>query len=164
MAAAAATVAWGAASCTPEPMAPVGVSPPRPVERAPRAEVDAAASLTPPDVAGESMEPITAPFMSSGHGERFDVAMWANAEARAAIQAGGPWIEGAVLAEQATSREAAGPAPAGWLVMRKNESGWVFSAVGPAGEAASETGIEACRTCHGGAPDGVFRWGDAGGP
>jgi hypothetical protein len=97
-------------------------------------------------------------FVSSGHGDRYEVTVWGNPAAVAGLDAGTPWPEGAVLAEQATSREGRGDAPAGWLVMRRTASGWSFTAVGPSGETATDAGVEACGACHRDAPDGVFRW------
>jgi hypothetical protein len=105
------------------------------------------------------MDPVSDRFVSGGHGERFDVTVWANASARANLDAGAPWPDGAAFAEQAVERDVRGDRPAGWLVMDKGGGGWRFEAVGPAGEKATDAGLAACATCHRDAPDdGVFRW------
>jgi hypothetical protein len=145
------------AACAPPPMAPVGSSPPRATEPAARSP-EAGAAPVPPSVAGQAMEPVSDRLVSEGHGERFEVTVWANATARANLDAGAPWPDGAAFAEQAVMPEARGDRPAGWLIMDKSGTEWHFAAVGPGAEATTDAGLEACATCHRQAQDGVFRW------
>jgi hypothetical protein len=139
-------------------MAAVGSSPPRAMEHEARAPDASAPAALPPWV-GQPMEAVSDRFLSEGHGEHFDVTVWANAAARDRLDAGAPYPDGAALAERATTHDARGERPAGWLVMDKNGGAWRFAAAGAEGEGASDAGLEACAGCHREADDGVFRWG-----
>ena len=143
-------------------MEAVGSSPPRAMEHDAKG-ADAAAPPAFPDWVGQPMTAVSDRFLSEGHGEHFDVTVWANTAARDRLDAGAPYPDGATLAERATTRDVRGERPAGWLVMDKKGGTWRFAAAGSSGEVATDAGIEACAACHRDADDGVFRWGEAGG-
>ena len=70
--------------------------------------------------------------------------------------------DGAMLVEEATERTAKGDAPAGMLLMEKQDGAWRFAAAGPGGDAQDASVTARCAGCHADAPrDAVFRVGPA---
>jgi hypothetical protein len=155
----AAAVAWILTACAPEPMAGVGVSPPRPVERSPAPRASSASTEWLPAALGSGMQRVGLQFLSEGHAERFDATVWANATARDHLDAGAPWPEGATFAERVTARGSpANGSDLGWLFMIRGNAGWTFGLVAPDGDDAGVAIVAACEECHREADDGVFRW------
>ena len=155
---AAAGVACGAGEA-----GPVGVSPPRAVERSARSS-DAGEDLS-SDIDGHvfhasRLSRISDRFLSQGHAERFDAIVWANDAARRTGEgdAGSDFSEGAVFVEEAIERSEGDAGVAGLLAMEKHGGTWRFSAVQPGGEVVTDARAGACVTCHREAPrDFVFR-------
>ncbi len=144
------------AGCAGEQGPPVGVSPPRAVERAARA-LDASVGrvlLLPADFRGQ-MHEVMARRTSRGHAEAFEGSVWANAVAAAAWDAATGFPEGSVLVEDAFVKGH----PQGFLWMEKTAVGWRYLALEADGSARDEdAGTQACAACHAQATrDGVFQ-------
>ncbi len=152
-----AALALGGA-CKTQSMPIVGVSAPRALEHEPAA-ADAEApepSPIPADFRAH-MTRVRDRFLSRGHGEHFDVVVWANDAARPPEDARTPLPDGAVLVEEALVHDTRGDRAAGLFVMQKQGGVWRFDAVGPDGAVASRERVSACATCHRDAKDDVFR-------
>jgi hypothetical protein len=158
---AAAAVACGAGEA-----GPVGVSPPRAVERSARSSDggdggdDLASDLDGHVFHASPLSRISDRFLSQGHAQRFDAIVWANDAARHAGDgdAGSDFSEGAVFVEEAIERSEGDAGVAGLLAMEKRAGTWRFSAVQPGGEVVTDARAGACVTCHREAPrDFVFR-------
>ena len=143
----------------------VGVSAPRAPEHAAPSDPDAAAEAPPVPVDFRSrMIRLTGRLLSRGHGEAFDAVVWANASAQPfasgfADAAAGTDVappDGAMLIEEAVTREPQGDREAGWLVMVRRSGAWKFDAVAPDGTLAGRARVVACETCHGDAKNAVF--------
>lgn len=151
-----ATVALGLPACRPGFAEPVGVSVARSPERRVATPNAAAAVTTPvPSDFRSHMTRIAGPFLSRGHGERFDVIVWANETARPIVQGQGDGADGALLIEEAIVHDVRGDQAAGLLVMQRRD-GWRFAAIDPDGTVVSDQRVTGCSTCHGEAPHSVF--------
>ena len=155
----------GALACARE-TALVGISPLRtevPPERSTDAGAEGGGLVPVREGAHARMQRVSDRFVSRGHGEHFDAVVWANDQARAALETGGDAGEGAKFVEDALfgPAGAAGAAPTDvppQLAMEKHGGAWRFTAVEADGEAVAEARLEACGECHRGAPrDSVFR-------
>jgi hypothetical protein len=150
-------------------LGPVGTSLPRGGDR-PDQERDAGESQASPVQSDfrAHMVRVSNPFLSHGHGERYDAILWAdppNADAGAdgaagigAAAAAGLHADSDTLVEDLTVRDSRGDRWAGLLVMRRQGAWWRFAAVGPDGQLAASDRTKACDTCHRDAPHGVFPW------
>jgi hypothetical protein len=148
------------AGCSGRKMAPVGFSPERAVEPAPRGQDSGAVARPVSPVAPDfrsRMAKLTGRFTSEGHAERFDAIVWANGSARRAWTAHGVVEDGGMFIEELTDRCCQGDRAGGLLVMEKDGGGWRFTVVGSAGEVVTDARVAACAACHHDAPrDGVF--------
>jgi hypothetical protein len=95
-------------------------------------------------------------FLSHGHGERFDVVVWANTPFDAGTDAGAR--EGSVLVEEVIDHDMHGDRPAGFLVMEKLGASWRFETVDPGGLVTHSERSGPCASCHAEAADGLFPW------
>ncbi len=153
-------MALAAAACGGREAAPlVGVSAPRAPEAHERtndAAVPGMAAVS-SDVRAKMMR-VSDRFQSRGHGEQFDVVVWANDAARAALDTGVDAHNGALFLEETFAPGTTEAHPDGQLSMEKRDGAWHYVAVGPDGELAGESRIAACQACHRDAPrDSVFR-------
>lgn len=101
------------------------------------------------------MTKVAGPFLSRGHGERFDAIVWSNEAARPMALGRGEGAEGALLIEQAMVHDLRGEEAAGLLVMQRR-NGWRFVAIDPDGSVVSDERVRACPLCHAEAPHSVF--------
>ncbi|HXX69806.1 MAG TPA: hypothetical protein VEK07_21680 [Polyangiaceae bacterium] len=101
------------------------------------------------------MTRIAGPFLSRGHGERFDAIVWTNDAARPMVEGRGGGADGAILVEEAIVHDIRGDEAAGLLVMQQR-GGWQFMAIEPDGTVVSDGRVAACAACHGQAPHAVF--------
>ena len=159
---AAAAVACGAGEA-----GPVGVSPPRAVERSARSSDGGADPSS--DIDGlvfhaSHLSRLSERFLSQGHAERFDAVVWANDAARqtgsgdSRADSGSDFADGAMFVEEAIDRAAADGGVAGLLTMEKRAGAWRFSAIEPDGQVLTEPRTAACAACHREAPrDFAFR-------
>lgn len=151
-----ALLALGLGACHAGLSAPVGISVPRSPERQVAAP-SAALTETPPvpDDFRLHMTRVAGPFLSRGHGERFDAIVWANETARPIMEGQGDGADGALLIEEAIVHDVRGDEAAGLLVMQRRD-GWRFAAIDPDGTVVSDQRVAGCASCHGEAPHSVF--------
>jgi hypothetical protein len=148
------------AACGAQEGAPVGVSPPRPMDHAPSGLDGGTAGADPL----AQLARVSDRFVSQGHAQRFDAIVWANDGARqgpaeaTSGDAGAEYAEGARFVEEAIERTRVDAGTAGLLSMEKRGGAWRFTIVQPDGEVVGDPQTAACATCHHDAPrDGVFR-------
>jgi hypothetical protein len=145
-------------ACGAPGLSPVGVSPPRPVERS--ADLDGGApepSPVPADFRSR-MARVSERFLSRGHGEKFDAIIWANALAQSATDPQFDLADGSIFVEEALVRDTGGDRGAGLLVMTKRGDTFRFDAVEPDGGVASRERVDACVACHRETTGSVFPW------
>jgi hypothetical protein len=150
--------AWTPA-CHGEPAPIVGVSAPRAAapER-PTTVSDAGADETSPVPADfrRHMKSMAGPFLSRGHGDRFDAVLWANPTAESHWDRTDEMPDGAMLIEEAFVRDTGDPRPAGLFVMQRTAGTWRYWAIGTYGEVAGDERVDACAECHRQARSEVF--------
>ncbi len=140
-------------SCARPSGLPVGVSPPRGMDRSAvqaRSAAPAGGALFPADFR-HSLSAVTLRKLSRGHAERFDAIVWANDVARVAWDGSGAMPDGALLLEEAIAppeRASERDKLLGLLVMRKDAGQWHYVAVGPDGGVAEESRTSRCAACH----------------
>jgi hypothetical protein len=147
------------AACHDEPAPIVGVSPPRAAGPERRATVsDAGADETSPVPADfrRRMKSMAGPFLSRGHGDRFDAVLWANPTAESHWDRTDEMPDGAMLIEDAFVRDTGDPRPAGLFVMQRTAGAWRYWAIGVSGEIADDERVDACAECHRQARSEVF--------
>ena len=137
----------------------IGVSAPR-NEREPPAPVDASTSGTAIAASGPrpGMQRVGDRFVSHGHGDAFDAILWANDQARAALEAGVDARDGAMFVEDAVRATPRGEEPEGELAMEKHHGEWQFFVLEADADAATAANPVSCAGCHRDSPhDFVFR-------
>lgn len=97
-------------------------------------------------------------FVSHGHGDAFDAVLWANDEARDALEAGVDARDGAMFVEDAVRASPRGDRSGGELAMEKRRGEWRFFVLEADADAATTAAATSCAGCHRDAPrDFVFR-------
>jgi hypothetical protein len=88
-------------------------------------------------------------FLSHGHGDAFDVVVWANEEGRAALLAGTDAPDGAMFVEETLGgAPRGGDAVQGRLGMEKRAGGWRYFVMPDGADASDVAPSSTCAACH----------------
>jgi hypothetical protein len=97
-------------------------------------------------------------FVSHGHGDAFEVIVWANEEGRVALATGTDAADGAMVVEETLGGASRSDPGQGRLGMEKRAGAWRFFTMHDGADASDLAAASTCAACHQeAARDGMFR-------